>query len=327
MKNSLRENLLALSLRMPLRHRLSSTRPICLLYHGVPQINLKPPEISLNSETFEEHIIFIKKHFQVIFPRDIMHRRHASDKVQVLLTFDDGFQNNATVVAPILRQYKVPAIFFACTRHITPGNYLWFNHLSILEEKFPHRGFCFYGVFMDMSPERRSDTITRLQEHLLSLRPHPAAMYAAMEHLPHPEEFLTGQEILDWCAGMTREQIAELDADPLFTVEVHCHDHPFLTKCDPDEQARQVKENQRLLGDICGRKSAVISYPLGDYNDAVLRLCQQAGFTQGFAVNSNRLNGLHMEIPRVGVSKPSVKILAFKILWGNYLRALSLKVG
>jgi peptidoglycan/xylan/chitin deacetylase (PgdA/CDA1 family) len=49
----------------------------------------------------------------------------AGDSPGVLLTFDDGCANNATVALPILREYGASAVFFVATQHVEdPSDWL-----------------------------------------------------------------------------------------------------------------------------------------------------------------------------------------------------------
>ena len=168
------------------------------------------------------------------------------------LTFDDGFGNNAEVVAPILRKYRVPALFFVSSRHSTPGKYLWFSYLRALERRYPAERLRFRGTAFDMTPRARSDSIQRLSTILLDLRPHPTAMYSAIEtELPPLEEFVAESELQDCYAGMTPEQLAHLAAEPLFSIGAHTADHPFLSRCEAAERQRQIHSNREWLEAVC----------------------------------------------------------------------------
>ena len=123
---------------------VTSCRPVIVLYHDVPST---PDGVSLDRETFERQIQLMSRHFELVSPGDPFRPRRALDRIRVLVTFDDGFRNNVEVAAPILRKYGVPALFFICSRHATPGRYLWFAYLRALERHFPERGFVFRGEF------------------------------------------------------------------------------------------------------------------------------------------------------------------------------------
>ena len=278
MKNAV----LRTSWRFPLIRTVSSCRPVILLYHDTPAAPCQP---SLDRGVFERHIRFLTEYFDVISAGNRLERRRVLDRIQVLVTFDDGFRNNAEVAVPILRKYRVPALFFISSRHATPGRYLWFSYLLALERHFRGNGFTFRGEFMDMAPARRSATVGRLREQLLNLTPHPSAMYEAIdEELPRLEDLVPRGELLDRYAGMTAEQVQEIAADPLFDIGVHTADHPFLTKCSPDEAVSQIEANRIWIERQTSRPCRTIAYPSGDYDSDVLDTCARLGMSEGYAV-------------------------------------------
>src|SRR5438046_633923 len=97
---------------------VASRTPVILLYHGVPD---QADGTEVDGQVLEQHIAFLQNHCVFISPNELNTIRHPWEKVRVLLTFDDGLRNNAEVVAPILRRYHVPALFFVCSRHAVPG--------------------------------------------------------------------------------------------------------------------------------------------------------------------------------------------------------------
>jgi len=325
MEFNIREPLLAIGWRSPWIRALSSYRPVILLYHGVlDQRNVT----DIDAKTFEMHILLLRRHFEIVSLTSIQGKRKVLARIRVVLTFDDGFRNNAEIVAPILRKHNVPATFFVCSRHSDTSNYLWFSYLRALEEFFRGSGFHFRGRFIDMSSDRRRGNIQRLGEVLLSLKPHPVAMYEAIEkELPHLEDFVSEGQLQGLCAGMTKDQIAELAADPLFSIGAHTVDHPFLTKCEPDEAYRQIRENKDWIERVSGRSCNVIAYPSGDYNETTLEQCRSLGFVQGHAVIPVAKINSQLELPRLGIYSTSLDILGFKVQWGNLMRTFGVKVG
>ncbi len=316
---------LAVFIRIPLIKTLSGRRPVVLLYHGVPR---GKKSTFLDQTAFERQIVFLKRHCEFVTQADSLRQRNILDKPRVLLTFDDGFRNNAEVVAPILRKHEVPAVFFVCSRHSTPGRYLWFTYLRTLERCFPGDGFHFRGEFIDMSPVRRALSINRIWKYLLNLSPHPAAMYQAIEEeLPPLEDFVGSQELQDCCTGITAEQLADLAEDPLFSVGAHTVDHPCLTRCDPKQSLHQLRANKEWIEQISNRPCKAMAYPGGYYNADILRQARDLGFTCCYAVSPLLNLDRKMEVPRIGIYSPSLDILGVKVHWGNAMRALKVKVG
>jgi peptidoglycan/xylan/chitin deacetylase (PgdA/CDA1 family) len=308
----------------PFARVLAPQAPVTLLYHGVPAGEAE----GVSSAVFEQHIVFLKQHFDFVSPRDDERRRRPTERTRILLTFDDGFRNNAEVAAPILRKHRVPAVFFVSSRHATPGRYLWFSYLSALEKRFTGAGFSFRGMVFKMSPDERQKSVQRLRGILLGLVPHPTAMYEAMEgELPHLEDFVSQRELADGYAGMTAQHVADLSADPLFSIGVHTVDHPYLTKCDPVEALRQIQANRAWLEAACGARCDAIAYPGGDYDAGVLRMCRGAAFTRGYAVVPRIDHRSRLELPRIGIYADSTDVLGFKVQWGSLLRTMRLPVG
>ncbi len=325
MSNKVKKSLLTIGWRFPFLRAISCSQPVILLYHGIPS---EGGGSFIDGKVFEQHVALLKKHFELVPPDNLGNKRLRLDKIQVILTFDDGFRNHAEVVAPILRKYNAPAIFFVCSRHATPGKYLWFNYLRALEKHFRGNGFYFRGEFINMSPDQRHLNVQRLSEFLLSLTPHPTAMYQAIEEeLPRLEDFLGEKELANCYAGMSAEQVGELATDPLFSIGVHTADHPFLSRCEPEEAFRQIQDNRTWIQQLSKRQCKIIAYPSGDYNAETLKQCRELGFTHGYA--ETPIEGAHplLELPRIGIYSTSLDILGFKVQWGNLMRALRVKVG
>jgi peptidoglycan/xylan/chitin deacetylase (PgdA/CDA1 family) len=314
-----------LSWSLPFARVLTSRHPVVLLYHETPRASVRP---GINSAVFERHIAFLTKHFDFVAPGGLLLERPRSARPRILLTFDDGFRSNAEFAVPILRRHRAPALFFVSSRHAAPGRYLWFSYLRGLRHAFNADGFSYRGELMDMRPPQSAATIERLQAHLLSLRPHPKALYHEIEHeLPPLEDFMGPDEIRDNCAGMSEEQVGELSADPLFGVGAHTVDHPFLTRCEPEEACRQIVENATWLEQVTGSPCTTLAYPAGDYDAGVVRQAKRNGFSTAYAVIPRGCGESMLEIPRVGIYGASQNVLGCKATWGNAMRALRVPVG
>lgn len=312
---ALRRLVMAGGWHVPLPGSMTPGQPVVLTYHGVPE---ERDARGLCRQVFEDHVRFLTHHFEMVGAPALGQPAREPGRLQVLLTFDDGFRNHAELVAPILRRHRVPALFFVPTRHTEPGRYLWFTYLRMLGQWFPGAGFMFRGEFMDMSPGVRPVTMRTLEARLLSLTPHPTAMYDAIDkELPRLEDYVERGRLDDQAAGMTVEQIGELAADPLFEVGAHTTDHPLLTRCDPDEQRRQIADNKTWLERLCGRPCEAIAYPGSDYDESVLRICRDAGFGAGYGDSKGRGLDPELEWPRVGIYYPSLAELGNKVRWSR----------
>jgi peptidoglycan/xylan/chitin deacetylase (PgdA/CDA1 family) len=297
--------------------RTISVRPLVLIYHGVSkQIHAD----TFHENAFEEHMLFLKRHCTLIRPEQFATTRGSLTHPAVLLTFDDGLRNNAEVVSPVLRRLGIPAVFFISSRHCAPGKYLWFTYLKMLREYFPGRSVTLNGTLIPLHGPQRKRGIQELTSRLLALRPHPGAMYSAIEtQLPQLQEFVANATFADQCEGMTPEQVQDLGRDPLFTVGAHTVDHPYLTRCGLQELHRQIEQNKTWLERITGRRCELFAYPLGDVDRNVLEQCRRLEFKLGFATEWGHVRHDQLAIRRIGIYREAVALLRIKIHYGHWL--------
>lgn len=309
----------------PMASIFASRLPTILMYHGTPRVC---NEGEVNGEVFEAHIKFLMENFDFVHPSEVIQLRRRMQRPRIILTFDDGFRNNAEIAAPILIKHGIPAIFFVSSHHAEPGKYLWFSYIRALIQHYKGDGFIFRDHYMDMTKMNRERTGKQLCEQLLQLPNHPKEMYDAIENeLPRLEDFITIDEINDRYSGMTENQVRTISEVPLFSIGIHTTSHPFLTKCDLVEARRQISENKIWLENITEKISNKIAYPIGDYDEKIIQICIDLGIKRGYAVSPSIRRYGDFEIPRIGVYSTSTNVLGIKVQWGSAIRRFRLNIG
>lgn len=305
---------------MMARHRMSADNTTVLMYHGVAS---KPDACGLDAVIFDRQIEFLASHFDLVSENGLSSPGN-SRRPRVLLTFDDGLRNHATIVAPVLRKYGAPAAFLICHRNTHLQKPLWFSYTKALEKYFPGSELRCCGRVLDMSRPKRRSTIRRLEAFLLDLKPHPSAMYQVIDNeLPPLESFVHPDTLADEIYGLTIDQILELAADPLFSIGAHTMDHPILPLCTETEIKRQIDENKEWLESLCKYCIEAIAFPGGYYKSSVIEHCRHSGFRRGYAVGRGFDLDSDLEIPRFGVYRPSLAELGCKVHWSKIISALS----
>lgn len=297
---------------------LVGREPSILTYHGVPRTSLATGAYRFDAGVFEQQVRHLARFFEFLTLDRYLDGSVNDGRKAVLLTFDDGFANNARVAVPILRALGVPAVFFVCSRHSDPGKVLWASYLAALHRGFREDSLPFRGERLDMRPAGRDRSMARLRALLLGLEPHPTAMYQAIaRELPGIDGLLTEAERLDWTSGMTADEMRELDGDALFDVEAHTVDHPFLSRCVPAEAARQLVENREFIEAACRKTVRALAYPSGDYDARIVALARAHRFSCGFAVAPSLGTDPAFEHPRAGIFQAAPEVAAFKAMWAR----------
>lgn len=100
------------------RRVLTSRARFVLAFHGVSKARSEgiprgvQPDLTVSD--LRAILGWLHKRFELLTPPEFL----ASRKQGVLLTFDDGFANNAVNVLPVLAEFGAPAVFFVSTQHV-----------------------------------------------------------------------------------------------------------------------------------------------------------------------------------------------------------------
>lgn len=114
--------------------------PVVLTYHGVVNDNcaLEPlyDDVFVTASQFQTHLSLLQKHYNIIHPDDYRNwLEHGSPLPTraVLITCDDGFENNARVMLPLLESAGVACMFFVTTEAAEQvPKPLWLDELHVL---------------------------------------------------------------------------------------------------------------------------------------------------------------------------------------------------
>ena len=80
--------------------------------------------MSTNIEHFKRQMAWIAENAEVVSLESLMDRQFKkSGKLKVVLTFDDGYRTVHDVVAPILKQYGLPATVYLNSGHISDSGH------------------------------------------------------------------------------------------------------------------------------------------------------------------------------------------------------------
>lgn len=98
--------------------------PRILFWHGIDFIkNSKVEAESFHIDDFRKQIDFLMKNYEIISIEEFYQRfiEESFTNKEVVLTFDDGYLNNLTIVAPYLNEKNIPFTVFVSTEHIQTG--------------------------------------------------------------------------------------------------------------------------------------------------------------------------------------------------------------
>ena len=212
----------------------------------------------------------------------------------VIVTFDDGYDDNYHCAFPILRELGVPAMFFVSTGHIESGRpyaYDWLVHVLLRMDASRLR-IDELGIDLAL-PAARADRRAIAAGALDRMKAVPAALQATIVDRLAGDCGLPRTQGHPDCRPMTWSQLREMHAGGM---EIGSHGiwHNMLARLDRDAMRAEVAGSQRAIAEALGAPCAVISYPVGGvdaYDDHVVAAAREAGFVLGcsYVSGTNRM--------------------------------------
>jgi peptidoglycan/xylan/chitin deacetylase (PgdA/CDA1 family) len=256
-----------------------------LVYHGVcPQDHLRFNTLFLKLKTFEAHLRFYKKYYNIISLDDFYEQRFLKNKFNVCLSFDDGFANNYKYVLPLLQQYKVPATFFITGIREAGYDILWNDFLAIATLYGPRKvkiNDNYYekvrGKYISVVNKRSLSDILRASGFVVKSE--------ALEVLSSLVAFRNDLRDEDYWRQMDEKQLQKLSACPRVTIGSHGYYHNDLSQVSLEQAKDEMSCSKKYLENITGKEIKALAFPYGAYTHEVKEEAKKIGYSQLLATS------------------------------------------
>jgi peptidoglycan/xylan/chitin deacetylase (PgdA/CDA1 family) len=274
---------------MPLWRGLFPKTELGFCYHMVSDVPL--PHLRhypiLSSADFDADLTYLRSRFDFISYEQLAHRRGSSNIVRdnaVILTFDDGFAECATVAAPILLRHGAGCVFFVVTDLIDNATVFRESEASLcieaicrlpvehVEAAIRELGL---GARLLPPPRRTPFDPARLPLDIAGLDGQPEPRLQPLLHwlltigapdvdLMHQLSTRLGVDPKDYLRQvrpyLTTAQIRQLASDG-FTIGAHGLTHRRLQDLPRDEAEHEIVESCRVVRDLTGQNSVPFAFP------------------------------------------------------------------
>lgn len=249
-----------------------------LLYHGVS--NTKPYGIEnfsgkhISAVEFEHQMRWIKQERRVLSIEEIVELSFNKKKWPsgaVVISFDDGFLNNATVAAPILEVLGLPAVFYICSGMIDTSLMFWVDMIEDCINRSSQENIILHlknGEKVDFtldSLESRIEAVLTIKRYCKNANVLEKNRVlgdlidqAAVE--PYPAGETTTYQMMSW------SDVRDLDKSPLFTIGGHSLYHEIMTAFPYERLNLDIRTCLGLLEYNLEHPVHHYSYPEGQEN-------------------------------------------------------------
>jgi len=285
-----------------------------LCYHGVIERHLGPehPQFLTTVHTSElvEHLRMVLRWFTPVtatLVRNWYLGTASLPRHSLLVTFDDGYQNNRTLAAPLLLEYGVPAIFFICSGHTGGEGLFWYDELKLRLLEWQDR-----DIHLPDRPEYRLWPKGELGRAAVS-----KCILSGCKKLSNEARL----EYIDYLRRLTptwrpeetdRELVQPMSWDDVvalsnrgFEIGSHTVEHPLLSKLTIAALRHELKDSKARIEEMTKKPCFAIAYPNGTVDDitpTVIAETEAAGYELGFVVGDrlHRRTSSRFLISRVG---------------------------
>jgi peptidoglycan/xylan/chitin deacetylase (PgdA/CDA1 family) len=267
-----------------------------LFYHGVTQdawdgiVNCERKHLS--SGAFERQLQFISRNCRPVALSRLIGSLLGGPPLpdfSVVVTFDDGYEDNFSTAFPLLKKYGVPATFYLTADFILKREPLWFDRLEAAfassDRKTWQEPFTRQDYALD-SAQGRIRAYLRTKSELKRLPPdkHGEALESIIEDLGGLKK-----ELPLLFSPMTLDHVRTLAQTGLIEIGSHACRHLPLTTLSHGEALIELVESKTRIEDITGSAVDAFSYPNGACSAAIKESAKKAGYTSA-VTTALRLN-------------------------------------
>ncbi|MBS1741494.1 MAG: polysaccharide deacetylase family protein [Bacteroidetes bacterium] len=197
---------------------------------------------------------FLNNGFSFISTNDleaIAKKEKPFPKASVLFTVDDGWKGNKENIAEVANRYKIPVTIFASTQPIATGEAYWWSYIAEANKK---------GLV--------SQSVSELKK--VANEERVKIVQAVRAKVPIQREALTVDEL------------KEISADGLVSIESHTVTHPILITCSDEQSRFEILESKTILETWLQKKVKHFAYPNGLFTNREIKFLQEAGYTSAY---------------------------------------------
>lgn len=296
-------------------------RAAILLYHRIADDDGAAPAICLPTAVFHAHLRHLRDDGYSVVPLSEVRQRIAegtSPDGCVALTFDDGYAEMLTTVAPILARHGYPSTHFIVGQSLTRPLEFWWDTLRRVFLSIPRLPPKLTIDLADLRLEFPTETEVERQTAR-------ARLTEGMYRLSRADREKTITRLLDWSGAgpvpsgaprpLSADELRELSRYDGIEIGAHTEDHVWLPAETPQDQRHQIVETKRRLEALIEHGVTSFAYPYGVWSDAAMRMVADAGFREAVTTEEQAVTGdAHaLLLPRIDVGGCGVVDLAARL--------------
>ena len=300
----------------------SRSQLLVLNYHGVVSEEFVQNDLmesvasfthrnAISVQRFREQLQTLLRHFTPVAAGDVLDWLSGKGRLPsnpVLVTFDDGFRNNATMAAPELERLGVPAVFHVATGYVGTGRTLWPLELDHMIITWPLETLPLpsgkESIALPTSSVERCEICDKVRKQCKSISNHQRTKYLeSLRSVSGPNGDGRDRDLNDF---MTWDDVRSLVRKG-FSIGSHSVEHPILTQLESEELSRELVDSKQTIEREIESECVILAYPNGgpdDFSPSVVQAAEDAGYRLAFTLirGFNNLDTPPLQFHRINIS-------------------------
>jgi peptidoglycan/xylan/chitin deacetylase (PgdA/CDA1 family)/O-antigen/teichoic acid export membrane protein len=245
---------------------------------------------------------------------DMLSGRTPFKPYSMVLTFDDGYENNVSEALPILQKYNVPFNFFVVTRMMREQQPFWVDRLDYSLQQLGKNQHTLKTAGVEKSIVLND--LTEMASSFKEFRDSAGKAHiddyhliSSMERLAQELETSTRKSLLrgssqdKWSSVVTEDQLNALPPDA--TIGSHTVNHVRVDYVSETDLRKELLDSKATLANASKTECDFFCYPNGNFNDATAKLVEECGYKSAFTgrAGTNKVGADLFKLKRVSFPK------------------------
>lgn len=251
----------------------------------VEKIDKSLPFLFVNGKNFEKHIKFYKKFYNITTFEEIS---KYGDKGRIppnsmIITIDDGYEDNYKIAYPILKKYNVPATIYIATDYIENEKVPWWDEI--------------YYLLSSLSAKKESNEVINNQELLeyinrfeknagplfselgkLDCQDNKRIMKMLDKVICNKEGMKQSNKFMSW------EQINEISKN--IQIGSHTCSHVSVVIGNHGQVLDELHRSKDKIENVLKRKVTSFAYPSGHHSSKIYNDIEKVGYQYAVTLDS-----------------------------------------
>jgi peptidoglycan/xylan/chitin deacetylase (PgdA/CDA1 family) len=246
---------------------------VILCYHGIDLHEDKRFNMRFfSNKTLEKHFYYLKKYTNVISIQDYFEQKWDKNKLNVALTFDDGYRNNYLYLKPLVEKYELPVSIYITGLNNTPYKFLWADFADLVLYFTERKSFV-----LSNQEFRKIANGNFVNEEGLTLK----LKIKEVGNWRYKEEFFKlfesefneikkKPELSDYWQIMSDEEIQNCSKSSYISIGSHSFFHNNLDNITLSEAKQELVDSKKYLENLIQKPITELAYPDGAYSEELV---------------------------------------------------------